>query len=427
MQLRLGRLIGRVSLPLAGRGQGWGSTRAVVAALALFLLATRVLAEPIESFPSFIKNFEATAVAAGVSRATYHAATDGLTPDPNVPSLVASQPEFTTPVWEYLDKRITERRVETGKAAIERNRALFTGIGKRTGVDPYMLGAIWGMETDYGSVLGNKRYIRPIIRSLATLVHQRRSRLREDEADFIAALKLLEMNHMSPTELVGSWAGAIGHLQVNPSNVVAHGSDGDGDGRIDLHNSLADALATSAKFLLDLGYQPGLDWGFEVEVPQGFDYLLATREQLRPVGFFAERGVTRVKGRDFANLSTPVFLYAPAGQGGPKFLMTQNYLILKGYNFSDSYALSVAHMTDRLKGSGGFVAEWPRNTKFPDLSQRKAIQQALTKLGLYRGAADGRIGPVSQAAYARFQASQGEVADGFITLQSYEALAAAAR
>ncbi len=398
-----------------------------VFAISLLLLSGPVAAAPVESFAAFLRNFESRAVAAGVSPETYRAATAGLTPDPDIPDLVESQPEFTTPMWEYLDRRITAGRIAKGQAAIERNRALFADVGQRTGVDPYVLGAIWGMETDYGAVLGNARLIRPIIRSLATLVHQRRGRLQEDEADFIAALKLLQFNRMQPSELVGSWAGAIGHLQVNPSNVIAHGTDGDGDGRIDLHGSLADALATSAKFLLDLGYRPGVDWGFEVEVPAGFDYLLADRTELRPVSFFADRGVRRVKGRPFAGLATPVFLYAPAGQGGPKFLMTANYLVLKGYNFSDSYALSVAHMADRLKGSGGFVAAWPRDTRFPNLGQRKAIQQALIELGLYRGEVDGRIGPVSQAAYARFQAARGEVADGFITLESYEELAAAAQ
>src|SRR5690606_19000048 len=124
-------------------------------------------------------------------------------------------------------------------------------VGRSTGVDPYILGAIWGLETDYGGVLGNSKLIRPVIRSLATLVHQRRGRLKEDEADFIAAL-LLAQQLGDPQALVGSWAGAIGHLQVNPSNVIAHGMDGDGDGRIDLNGSLADALATSAKFLRDL-------------------------------------------------------------------------------------------------------------------------------------------------------------------------------
>jgi membrane-bound lytic murein transglycosylase B len=162
-------------------------------------------------------------------------------------------------------------------------------------------------------------------------------------------------------------------------------------------------------------------------VPEGFDYLLATRTELRPISFFAERGVARVAGRQFADPNLPVFLYVPAGKDGPKFLMTQNYLVLKGYNFSDSYAMSVAHMTDRLKGGGAFVDDWPRSTDFPNLSQRKAIQEALLRLGLYQGAVDGRLGPISQEAYARFQAARGEVADGFITRASYEALAAAAR
>lgn len=401
--------------------------RWILAATVLVTAGGMVLAQPIESFPAFLANFEAKAVAAGVNRDTYRAATAGLTPDPETPALVTGQPEFTTPVWDYIETRVSGDRVARGRAAIERNAALFEAIGARYGVDPYLLAAIWGIETDYGSVLGNPRYIRPIIRSLATLVHQRRSRLIEDEADFIAALKLLERGPVTAETLVGSWAGAIGHLQVNPSNVVRHGTDGDGDGRIDLHNSLADALATSAVYLRALGYKPATDWGFEVEVPAGFDYLLADRSQLRPVSFFAERGIVRVGDRPFANLSEPVFLYVPAGKDGPKFLMTGNYLVLKGYNFSDSYALSVAHMTDRLKGAGPFADDWPRATQFPNLSERQAIQRALQALGLYEGDLDGRIGPITQAAYARFQASRGEVADGFITRAAYEALVSATR
>ncbi len=396
-------------------------------ALVISLLAFPAQAQPTESFESFVRSFEAKAVAAGVSRDTYRRATAGMTPDPNVPALVTAQPEFTTPMWEYIDTRVSPGRIARGQDAIAAHAALFEAAGRRYGVDPYVLGAIWGLETDYGSVLGNGKLIRPIIRSLMTLVHQRRGRLKEDEADLIAALLLLQRDGLAADALVGSWAGAIGHLQVNPSNVLQHGTDGDGDGHVDLHRSLADALATSATYLRALGYQSGVDWGFEVEVPAGFDYLLATRETLRPISFFAERGVRRVSGRDFADSSTPVFLYAPAGANGPKFLMTQNYLVLKGYNFSDSYALSVAHLTDRLKGGGAFAHEWPRATAFPNLDQRMAIQQALAKLGLYEGSVDGRIGPISQAAYARFQAARGEVADGFITLQSYEELMAATR
>ncbi len=420
----------RRAVPALQRGKGNAGHRLaafVFLALLAALHADSAGAQPVESFESFLRNFEPKAVAAGVNREIYRRATAGLTPDPAVPELVAGQPEFTTPIWEYLDTRVSSGRIERGRAAIAANESLFDAIGRAYGVDPYVLGAIWGLETDYGAVLGNSRLIRPIVRSLATLVHQRRSRLAEDEADFIAALLLVQRGPLDAVSLVGSWAGAIGHLQVNPSNVLRHGTDGDGDGAVDLHNSLADTLATSAAYLRALGYQPGIDWGFEVEVPDGFDWLLATRETLRPISFFAERGVRRVKDRAFADPGTPAFLYAPAGREGPAFLMTQNYLALKGYNFSDSYALSVAHLTDRLKGSGPFLKDWPRNTRFPNLAQRRAIQEALTTLGLYDGAVDGRLGPISQAAYARFQASRGEVADGFITYESYEDLIAATR
>ena len=396
----------------------------LASALLALSLTTATFGQPVESFDSFVANFRSKAAAAGVDRQVYDAVMGGLTPDPRVPKLVTAQPEFTTPIWDYIDGRVTAGRIERGKAAIARNQALFAAVSEAYGVDPYLLGAIWGMETDYGAVLGNAGLIRPIVRSLATLVHQRRSRLVEDEADLIAALVLLQRGQTSADALVGSWAGAIGHLQVNPSNVVAHGTDGDGDGRVDLHNSLADALATSARFIRGLGYQPGVDWGMEVVVPSGFDYLLASRTQLRPGSFFAERGIARVAGRQFSDPSLPVFLYVPAGKDGPKFLMTQNYLVLKGYNFSDSYAMSVAHMTDRLKGGGPFVDDWPRGTVFPNLAEREAIQRALGALGLYDGSVDGRLGPITQEAYARFQASQGAVADGFITKAAYNALAA---
>lgn len=392
-----------------------------LAILALALGPAR--AAPGESFTRFLRLFEAQAVAAGVSPNVYRRATQGLTPDPKIPALVTSQPEFSTPIWAYLDKRVSPARVRRGRAAMAAHAALFSVTGKRYGVDPDILAAIWGLETDYGAVLDNHALIRPVVRSLATLTYEKRGRVEADAAEFIAALKLVQRGPLDANELVGSWAGAIGNLQVNPSTVLKFGTDADGDGRIDLQHSLADALATSAKFLLSLGYQPGLDWGYEVNVPKGFDYLLATRTQLRPIRFFVEHGIGRVAGRRFSNLDTPVFLYVPAGRTGPKFLMTKNYLVLKGYNFSDSYALAVGHLADRLKGAGEFVAPWPRATKFPDTAQRVAMQRALSALGLYDGTIDGRLGPQSQRAYATFQARHGEPADGFLTLAAYEALA----
>jgi len=400
------------------------SRHSVAFLFALILALLPVCPAYAMSFPDFLHAFEPTAVAAGVSPAVYEQAVAGLTPDPSIEALVETQPEFSTPVWTYLDQRVTDRRIAAGKAAIDAHRALFAATGRRFGVDPYLLAAIWGIETNYGAVLSSKRLIKPVIRSLATLVFQHRGRYEGDKLDFIAALKLVQRGPFDATHLVGSWAGAIGHLQVNPANVLAHGTDGDGDGRIDLHDSLPDALATSAKFLLDLGYRQNADWGFEVSVPKGFDYALADRSVLRPIAVFAGLGVRRVSGRPFADASIPVFFYAPAGASGPKFLMTGNYLVLKGYNFSDSYALAVAHLADRLKGSGPFAAKWPRDTKFPDLAQRKAIQAALIRRKLLAGDVDGRLGPLTSAAYARFQASRGEEADGFITLRAFEELTA---
>lgn len=401
--------------------------RSVLFTLGILVLAAPAVAAPVGTFADFVRSFEAKAVAAGVPQSVYASAMSGLTPDPDIPRLVTTQPEFATPIWDYLDSRVTPRRIAKGRAAIAGKAAIFAAIGKRFGVDPAILGAIWGVETDYGAVLSNTRLIRPIVRSLATLAYERQGRVAEDEAELIAALRLVARGPLDARTLTGSWAGAIGHLQVNPTTVLRYGTDGDGDGRIDLVHSLPDALATSAAFLRGLGYRPGIDWGFEVRVPAGFDYTLATRTQMRPISFFAERGVGRVNGRAFPYPDEPVFLYVPAGKDGPKFLMTANYLVLKGYNFSDSYALSVAHLADRLKGGGDFVASWPRGTKFPNLEQRKAIQQALTKLGLYQGAVDGRLGPVTQEAYQRFQAARGETADGFLTLGAFEELTAATR
>lgn len=380
------------------------------------------LAQSTASFAGFLARFETKAVAAGIDRGLYRKLTGGLTPDPGVPNLVAAQPEFTTPIWDYLDKRVSANRIAQGRAAVARNRRLFDTIGARFGVDPFVLAAIWGVESDYGAILGNTRLIRPVVRALATLAFEQRGRVAEDEAELIAAMRLIQDKGWTAQTLVGSWAGAIGHTQIIVSGLLAYGTDGDGDGKVDPQRSLADALATTAVYLKDLGYVSGSDWGYEVNVPDGFDYILASREDLRPVTFFAERGVKRVAGRVFADPAQPVFLYLPAGQNGPKFLMTGNYLVLKGYNFSDSYALSVALLADRLKGGGGLHAAWPTTTRFADLAQRLSIQTELKRLGYYDGAVDGRIGPVTQRAYQFFQKAHGLVADGFITADSYQLL-----
>ena len=399
-----------------------GLTKVVlVAACLIFVPPGMVWAAPVGSFSQFVTRFENVAAQHGVSRSVYQRVMRGVQLDGSVASRISGQPEFTTPIWDYLNSRVSASRISRGRQAYGRNRALFERIGARYGVDPFILAAIWGMETDYGAVLNNRKLIKPVLPSLVALAYAHRSRFEKDEAELISALKLVQ-GGMNVDQLLGSWAGAMGHLQVNPSVVLKQGTDGDGDGRVDVHRFLADALATSAVLLQGFGYKSGMDWGFEVTVPAGFDYSVAGRENIHPIRYFADLGVRRVANRQFSDTRSEVFLFLPGGRTGPKFLMTSNYLVLKAYNFSDSYALSVAHLTDRLKGGGPFVAKWPVNTKFPNRRQRVFIQQRLRDLGFYRGEVDGRIGPITQAAFQKFQQAHGLPADGFITLGAVDLL-----
>jgi membrane-bound lytic murein transglycosylase B len=389
-----------------------------------FMVVPQVgFAAPQQSFSDFIKDFERQAVAAGISRDFYRRVTNGLTPDPKIKVAQATQPEFERPIWDYVDKRVSAAQIKQGQQKYRANKAIFDRVSAAYGVDPYVLAAIWGIETNYGSIMNQDIYFKPVLRSLFSLVHQRRGRVEADAKELLLVLQLMQSGKM-PVDQKGSWAGAMGHLQIMPTAYSKLAIDFDGNGKIDVHNSLADALASSARWLLSLGYVPGEDWGMEVELPRGFDYRLAGRDQLRNVRFFAERGVQRVAGRQFGDLSQPVFLYVPAGKNGPKFLMGRNYLAFKGYNFADSYALTVAHLTDRLKGVGPFTHDWPRNATFLNRDQRVALQQKLKRLGYYKGEVDGRLGPISQKSLRAWQSDAGLVVDGFATREVFNVLMA---
>lgn len=392
--------------------------------LMCFLLVPQLgFAAPQQSFAAFIKSFEQEAVAAGISRAFYRRVTKGLTPDPKIKVAHATQPEFERPIWAYMEQRVDAAKIKKGQQKLKVNRAVFDKVRDAYGVDPYVLAAIWGIETNYGSIMGSDVYFKPVLRSLFSLVHQRRGRVDADKKELLLVMNLMQAGKM-PVDQKGSWAGAMGHLQIMPTAYSKLAIDFDRDGKIDVHHSLADSLASSARWLLSLGYVPGEDWGMEVTLPQGFDYRLAGRTQLRNVRFFAERGVRRVAGRVFGNMDQPVFLYVPAGKNGPKFLMGRNYLAFKGYNFADSYALTIAHLTDRLKGAGPFVQDWPRHAAFLNRNQRVALQNKLKQLGFYQGEVDGRLGPISQEALRAWQAHAGLVVDGFATKQVFDVLMA---
>lgn len=383
----------------------------------VFASVVTTVGAPDKSFEQWLKQFWPKARAAGITAQTYDQVMRGLTPDPWVVRQIKRQPEFATPIWDYIDTMVSQSRITNGQSALTKYQRLLNQIGRDYGVDPYAILAIWGIESSYGAALENKNLIKPVIRSIATLAHFKRGRVEQDEAELIAALKIIQRGEGTVESLAGSWGGAVGHTQLIPTAFLAHAVDYDGDGERDVWHSVPDSLASTAKYLQALGWNRAYDWGYEVELPKGFDLSLAGRDTLRPISFFTRRGVKRVSGRSFKDETPLVFLYMPAGLKGPKFLATQNYLVLKDYNFSDSYALSVAHLMDRLKGSKTFVKPWPRDTRPLTLEERKEVQQRLWLLGYYKDEIDGRIGPNTQKAVRAWQASKGLVADGFVTKQ----------
>lgn len=392
----------------------------------VLLWALPAAAQPEESFDTFKERFEITAVAAGVDPTFYWSVMDSVTEDPEIAKRIDEQSGFATPIWDYISTHVTARRVVDGRAALAVYRPLFDRVSEEYGLDPYLLSAIWGMETNYAADHGSSHHFVPLVPELANVVYQRRPSVARDEAELIAALRIAQDQGFAPDELMGEWPGGIGHMQVLPSLVLALGQDGDGDGRVDVHNSLADALETAASFLQALGYEPGLDWGLEVTVPSGFDYESTGNLVFRPLQYFADRGVEPAEGREFLDPETEVALYTPAASG-PKFLVTRNYDVLKEYAHSDAYALAVSFLADRIKGLGETVALEPREIVFPNEQQRFEIQEWLAALGYYEGEIDGLIGPLSRAAYAQFQADRGMVADGVVTTQSHALLQEAVR
>jgi lytic murein transglycosylase len=396
-----------------------GMIRLLLASLILVALALPASAQPTESFDAFLRNFETRANAAGVTRDVYRRATAGLTLDPNVPNLVSTQPEFTTPMWDYIDGRVTTGRIERGRKAIAANQPLFDAAGRAYGVDPYILAAIWGMETDYGAVLGNTKLIRPVIRSLATLVHQRRGRLKEDEADLIAALLLVQREAIEPATLVGSWAGAIGHLQVNPSNVVRYGTDGDGNGHVNLKDSEADVILTAARFIQSLGFNRGEPWIQEVTLPENLPFeKTGLGGPLTAAEWFALGVQPRDGNTSFGHLKAAIAL--PQGRKGPAFMTYPNFGIYLEWNQSFIYTTSAAYFATRLAGAPTYQKGNPDAGLSPD--EMKALQEKLQALGHDVGKIDGILGGGTRVAIQKEQQRLGMAADGWATRQLLDAL-----
>ncbi len=356
-----------------------------------------------EDFTACLADLRERAADEGVSAEALPA----VEPVERVLDLDRDQPEFTTTLADYLARRITDARVERGRALLAEHEALLDELYREYGVPPRYLVAFWGLESGFGSNLGRT----PVLDATATLACDQR---RRDyyTGQVTAALRILDRSPLEHEDLKGSWAGAMGHVQFMPEVFVRYAVDYDGDGRRDLWGSVPDALASAANFLQDLGWQSGWRWGREVLLPPDFPYELAGSEP-RPLADWKRLGVRTAYGRELSDAAIDASLLVLAGHEGPAFLVYDNFHTILRWNRSEFYALAVGHMADRLAGRAGLANPPPQDAPRLKRTQVVALQERLAERGFEPGAIDGIPGPQTRQAIRRFQKSQDMIADGF--------------
>ncbi len=364
------------------------------------------------AFQAWLQSLWPQAQELGVSRATFDLATRGLEPDLSLPDLVLpgrpekpppGQPEFVQTPADYLKEPTIERLAAQGRKLFDQYRAPLGAIERQFGVDPTVVLAIFGRETDYGRA----RDTHNAIRVLATQAYlgKRKDKFREE---FLLALKILDQGYVKLADMKSSWAGAMGLTQFLPSDYLKYAVDFDGDGRADIWNSVPDALASAAKQLLDKGWQRDLRWAYEVRAPKNVDCTTGVPENTQPLGEWLARGFVPAYGRSLspAERREPASLLQPAGLYGPAFLATKNYFVIKEYNFSDLYALFVGHLSDRITDPRPFETPWGKVAQLPT-SDLDRMQQILTARGYYHDKIDGKAGMKTRAALGEYQKKNG--------------------
>lgn len=368
------------------------------------------------TFVQWKADFRRQAIAQGIQPALLDTALRGVVPDHKVLRLDASQPEYSRAIWDYLDMAASEERVAVGRRLLEEQAPLLHQISAQYGVDETYLLAIWGMESSFGYNKGNYS----LVRSLATLAAQGRPERRDFwRGQLLAALHIVQDGDMALKDLHGSWGGALGHTQFMPQTLRAHAVDFDGDGRRDLQNSLADALASTAHYLVESGWKSGLPWGEEVMLPINFAWGLAEPGNWQTVHYWRNTvGIKPVRGSQLAGSpDTLARVFLPAGYRGPAFLVYRNFQALLQYNRASSYALGVGHLADRIRGGGVLVAQWPRSMPALSHAEKAELQVLLSAVGYSTEGVDGLIGSNTRAALRRWQRDVGFPSDGYATFE----------
>jgi membrane-bound lytic murein transglycosylase B len=337
-------------------------------------------------------------------------ALQALEPDQKVLALDARQPEFSLTYARYVGSAVNADRIVKGQQRLAQNRALLDAIQAEYGVPPQYIMAFWGMETNYGSFMGD--FV--VVRSVATLACMtKRQAFFSNET--VQALRILAMNQMSSPQLRGSWAGAMGNMQFMPSTFMKWGVDRDGNGRIDLWHSLPDSFASAANFLRGIGFRPGLPSSEEVFLPQGFPLDEADSSVEKPVRTWAAMGVRKAGGAALPNVDAPSSIILPAGWRGPAFILYPNFKAVMNWNRSTLYALSIGILARQIAAGPGVMQAAPPDDEPLSRNTVVDMQTRLARLGLYSDEVDGLLGPKTRSAVRLYQKQLGLPADGHPT------------
>ncbi len=368
-------------------------------------------------FHIWIAGFKQKAVAQGISQETVDAAFLNVVYDQDIIKRDRNQAEFSKAIWDYLDTAVSDLRVRNGRTALTRYESTLREVEATYGVDKEIVVAIWGLESAYGSFRGSNK----IMQSLATLAYDGR-RAAFFEAQLIAALEILDAGDTIPSNMTGSWAGAMGHTQFMPTSYLEHAVDFTGDGRRDIwSDDPTDALASTANYLKAFGWTKDQPWGVEVQLPTGFDYALADRKIKKQPMTWARLGIVDMAGQPVRERAEASILL-PAGAQGPAFMIFDNFAVIERYNAADAYVIGVGHLADRIAGQDGFQRSWPRADRTLSFSERKELQLRLTAAGYNTYGIDGRIGPKTIGAVRAYQQSNGLEPDGYASARLLDRL-----
>jgi membrane-bound lytic murein transglycosylase B len=367
------------------------------------------------SFAQWVEAFRPRAHARGISDATYNQVMGSLKPDTSVYALDRSQPEFHEEIWQYLNRRVSDWRIQTGKERAREFAPILEKVEREYGVDRYVMLGLWGMESAFGDVVLNPKHMRPIFPALAALAWGEPRRRSYWEQELLNALVIVERGWGAPHDMIGSWAGAMGHTQWMPEVWLNMGVDFNHDGRVSPYGAPDDALAGTAQYLLKRGnYRRGEGWGYEVRLSNGAAGGLSG---MRTIASWHAAGVLQANGKPFPRPNEQARLWQPVG-GGPAFLLTKNFDAVKSYNPSNSYALAIVHLGDRIRGEGPFAQQFPGGERALTLAEVQEVQQRLTAMGLDTDGTDGRVGRDTMLAVRNFQHKVGlKPEDGYAGLK----------